>query len=230
MLQTSTALALGFLHGLGADHLMAIAALSVGTSVPGAAAGAAQTFRVALRFAIGHALVLAAGAAAALAIGWTIPVIVERAGEIAGGCLLIALGVFGLWVAVTRRVYAHTHPHGNPPHVHWHLHLGRPERHPSPARHSPMAGIIGAVFAISGLRALTLLGPLGGPGGTGSLVTLLGLVLIFALGIVLAMSLFGIVLSRAFGSTRPAGQAGHVAAVVTAVASMALGLYWILVT
>ncbi len=90
--------------------------------------------------------------------------------------------------------------------------------------------MLGAVFAVSGLRALTLLGPELSPGGaTASLLTLLYLVGIFALGILLSMSLFGIVLSRVLGSEAMAAVLGRGAAAVTAVASIALGLYWVTV-
>ncbi len=52
-------LALGFLHGLGADHLMAIAALSLAT--PLGPARYARAFGLALRFAVGHARAARAG-------------------------------------------------------------------------------------------------------------------------------------------------------------------------
>jgi len=220
---TSSALALGFLHGLGADHLMAIAALSLGSPT---AALQRRTFRVAVNFAIGHAVLLAVGAALVILAGWTIPVMVERAGEIAGGCILIALGVAGLWMALTRRVYGHTHPHGALLHSHWHLHLGLRDHHPLPQSHSYVPTVLGGVFAISGLRALTLLTPFGGAATQASMITLLGLILIFALGILLSMSLFGIVLARTLG-TRIAAAAGQAGAIVTAVASVALGVYWV---
>ena len=229
MFLTSSALALGFLHGLGADHLMAVAALSVASP---AATSHARTFRVAVGFAAGHAVLLAAGSVLVLLAGWTIPVLVERAGEIAGGCILIGLGVAGLWMAITRRIYGHRHPYGSfrvlaaglP--SGWHLHLGPRDRHPLPQRHSAVPTAVGAVFAISGLRALTLLAPLGA-GADRSLLTLLGLVLIFAVGILLSMSLFGIVLARTLGSPRIADAAGQTAAAVTAAASVALGAYWV---
>ncbi len=223
MFLTSSALALGFLHGLGADHLMAIAALSLSSPV---AAARGRTFRIAVNFAVGHALLLAAGSALVIIAGWTIPVMVERVGEVAGGCLLITLGVTGLWMALTRRVYGHRHPHSASLHASWHLHLGSPSHHPLPQRHSSVPTIVGAVFAISGLRALTLLTPFGGAASQASFITLLGLILIFALGILLSMSLFGIVLARALG-TRIAAAAGQAAAAVTAVASVALGAYWV---
>ena len=72
---------------------MAIAALSIGS--PGAVTRA-RTFRVALGFAFGHAMLLATGTTLIVITGWTIPLFVERAGEIAGGSILIALGLAGL--------------------------------------------------------------------------------------------------------------------------------------
>ena len=68
MILTSYALALGFVHGLGADHLMAIAALSV--RAPGDLTERAHPVRVAIGFAIGHALLLLVGSAAVVLLGW----------------------------------------------------------------------------------------------------------------------------------------------------------------
>jgi nickel/cobalt transporter (NicO) family protein len=221
---TATALSLGFLHGLGADHLMAIATLAVRTDgSPEARRG--EPIRVAVRFALGHALLLLVGAGGVLLLGWQIPELVERAGEIVGGVLLILMGAFTLWVVAAERLYGHTHRAGW---LNWHVHFGRRDRHPAPPAHSSRAGLLGAVFAVSGLRALTLLGPELSPGGaTASLVTLLYLVGVFAVGILLSMSLFGIVLSRMLGSQIVAAAVGRGAALVTAVASIALGLYWV---
>lgn len=206
MFLASSALALGLLHGLGADHLMAIAALSIGSQKT---RSRFQTFRVALGFALGHAMLLAAGTMLAVIAGWTIPIVVERTGEVAGGCILIGLGLAGLWMTMTRRPGGHAHTTSEPP-----LH-----------RHSNMATVFGAVFAISGLRTVTLLTPLGGPDG--SLVALLGLILIFSLGILVSMSLFGVVLAGTLGAPRIASWATQAAAVVTGVGSVGLGAYWV---
>ena len=227
MILTSSALLLGCLHGLGADHLMAIAALSVdGREASGRRP---HPVRVAFAFALGHAVLLAAGAGLVLVLGWQIPVLVERTGEIVGGLLLIGLGAFTLWVAAGRRLYGHAHAHGDPLHSHWHLHLGDPRRHPAAAFHSHVPGVLGAIFAVSGLRALTMMAPVGGAGGdvVGSAAALLYFVGVFAAGILLSMSLFGIVLSRLLGSVWVARRAGQGAAVVTALASIGLGVYWI---
>lgn len=231
---TLTALALGFLHGLGADHLMAIAALSVHRGRGTRTVALRQPFEVAVRFAVGHAVLLFVGAAGVLVLGWQIPEIVEHSGERVGGAVLIAMGFFTLWVVASERLYGHSHEHGHQlahasaEHVHWHFHFGRREAHPSPQAHSHGAGVLGAVFAVSGLRALTLLAPALHGQASPSLTTLLYLVLVFAVGILLSMSLFGIVLSRVLGIPWIVRTVGRGAAAVTAVASIVLGVYWII--
>ena len=230
MLMTATALALGFLHGLGADHLMAIASLAVkprNASVP----SRPTPFDVAVRFALGHAVLLMAGSALVLVVGWQIPEVVEHAGERVGGLLLIAMGIFTLWIVVSDRIYGHAHGHDHDSHhhhaahIHWHFHLGRRERHPAPNAHDHGAGVLGAVFAVSGLRALTLLAPTLHGGAAGSLVMLLYLVAVFAVGILLSMSMF--VLTRLRGSPVIVRAVGRSAAAITAVASIGLGIYWL---
>ena len=225
-------LALGFVHGLGADHLMAIAALSLATPLGPARYG--RAFWLAVRFAVGHALLLSAGAAAVLFFGWQIPVRLEQTGEFVGGCLLIVMGLAGSWLAFTGRVYAHAHAHAHAHenahgehallHSHWHLHVGKRHSH-RPAVHTALPGVMGAVFAVSGLRALILSLPLWH--GEHRLGMLLFLVALFAIGILTSMSLFGIVLAHTLDTKRLTGHVARFAAATTAVGSLALGLYWI---
>ena len=220
-------LALGFLHGLGADHLMAIAALTLAT--PLGPSRYARAFGLAVRFAVGHALLLALGAGLVLFFGWQIPVRFEQGGEFVGGCLLIALGLIVGWLTVSGRLYVHTHLHdnGERAHGHWHLHLGRRHSH-RPSIHTVLPGVMGAVFAVSGLRALILSLPLWNtPGGTQHFGALLLLVTIFALGILMSMSLFGIVLAHTLADRRMTGHVARFSAAATALGSLALGIYWI---
>jgi nickel/cobalt transporter (NicO) family protein len=225
---TGSMLALGFLHGLGADHLMAIAALSLAT--PLGPARYARAFGLALRFAVGHAILLALGAGLVLFFGWQIPVRFEQGGEFIGGCLLIALGLAVGWLTLSGRLYVHAHAHDageQRAHSHWHLHLGRQHSH-RPSIHTVLPGVLGAVFAVSGLRALILSLPLWNtPGGTGHFWSLLFLVTIFALGILISMSLFGIVLAHTLADRRMTGRVARVSAAATALGSLALGVYWI---
>jgi hypothetical protein len=223
----SSALALGFLHGLGADHLMAIAALSVGVAGDTPAIQRARALGVAVRFAIGHALLLAIGAGALVALGWSLPLVVERGGEMLGGVLLIVLGAIGLWGALSGKVYGHSHTHAQDAVAHWHLHVGDKSRHPLPSAHSHLPTILGAAFAVSSLRALTMLAPFGEGLSSSPLSTLLMLIAVFAVGILLSMSLFGVAFARLM-SVAVAARLGQAAAIVMACASVALGSYWML--
>ena len=222
----ATALVLGFLHGLGADHLMAIAALSVDGAVATPAARRTRALAVAIRFAVGHALLLGVGAALIVLAGWTIPAIVERGGEVLGGTLLVVIGAVALAGIFSGRVYGHTHVHGREPQPHWHLHVGRPDRHPARLSHSHLPTIIGAAFAISSLRALAALTPFGGRIGGAPLPLLAGLIAVFAVGILLAMSLFGVALARML-SAHALHRVGRAAAVLVAASSILLGAAWI---
>ena len=227
MILLASALFLGFLHGLGADHLMAIAALSIGTTNDTAAVQRTRALGVAVRFAVGHALLLAVGAAVLLVAGWSLPIMFERAGEVLGGVLLIALGGAGLWGLHAGRIYGHSHQHGSEPAAHWHLHIGRRERHPLHSAHTHLPTVVGAAFAMSSLRGLIMLAPFGDRVGSApSLWTVLVLIALFGIGILLSMSLFGVAFARVM-SAAAAARLGQAAAMVMAVTSIALGVFWI---
>ncbi len=218
-----SALSLGFLHGLGADHLMAVAALSVGGADGGRRRRAVGT---AVGFACGHALVLGAGAVAALLFGLAVPATVAAGGERVGGALLIGLGGAGVWSVLSGRAYGHFHHNGSPPSW-WHLHFGPRAAHPARGHaHRSLPAILGAVFAVSSLRALMLLEPFGGDRGALALPDALLLVALFGLGILASMSLFGVVLARVL-SARQMERSGQLAAGAVALASIALGVYWL---
>ena len=206
---------------------MGIAALSLAPAPGGVAEQRARALGVAVRFAVGHALLLGAGAGALILLGWSLPLAVERGGEMLGGGLLIVLGLIALSGAATGKVYGHSHVHSGEPAAHWHLHIGDKSRHPSAGAHSHVPTIIGAAFAISSLRALTMLAPFGDDVESASLGLLLVLVGLFGIGILISMSLFGVAFARLM-SARAMLRLGRVSAVIMALASIALGGYWIL--
>jgi len=86
---------------------------------------------------------------------------------------------------------------------------------------------IGAAFAVSSLRALTLLAPFGDRLSAAPLPMLLILIGVFAAGILLSMSLFGVAFAGLM-SARVVSRLGRAAGGLMAVSSIALGLYWIL--
>ena len=79
-----SALGLGFVHGLGADHLMAIAALAV----DGREHRRRRIVQTAVGFAVGHMVVLAIGATVAVLFGFVLPAAVETGAEqlLSGRC------------------------------------------------------------------------------------------------------------------------------------------------
>jgi hypothetical protein len=195
-----SALALGFLHGLGGDHLMAIAALSVdGRADQTASVRRARALGVAMRFALGHAFLLGLGAGLIILIGWSIPPHVERGGEMLGGALLIVMGLVTL-----QHLRHHSHP------VH----------------HSHLPAMIGAAFAISSLRAVVMLTPFGQEVGSQPIPLLLALIGVFAIGILTSMSLFGVALAGVL-STRALQRVGHGAGALVGLSSVVLGIAWV---
>jgi nickel/cobalt exporter len=209
-----TALFLGFLHGLGPDHLMAIAALSLDPRVESAAARRARAVGVAIRFAMGHAALLALGAGLIVLIGWSIPSPVERGGEMLGGALLIVMGLVTLQHLFARPTFAEAT-------------VGkRASRLAHRASHSHLPTMIGAAFAVSSLRALAMLTPFGAASQTAPLPLLLGLIAVFAAGILGSMMLFGIALAGVL-STRALAGVGRGAGALVGVSSVALGVAWV---
>lgn len=206
---------------------MAIAALSLAPGDRTPAARRARAIGVAMRFAAGHALLLALGAGALIALGWSLPIVVDRGGELAGGVLLIVLGAVALWGVGAGQVYGHSHLHGREQAPHWHLHIGRRERHPRAGTHSHLPTIVGAVFAVSSLRALAVLAPFGDRMAARPLPVLLGLIVVFAAGLLLSMSIFGVAFARLM-TARVVARLGGAAGGAMAVSSIALGAFWIL--
>lgn len=204
MILLLSAFALGFLHGLGGDHLMAIATLSMDGGDASLSARRASALGVALRFAIGHALLLGCGAGLIVLVGWSIPPHVERGGEMLGGALLIVMGLVTLQ----------------------HLRHGYRDHHSHATHHSHLPTMVGAAFAISSLRAVVLLTPFGQSAGSQPLPMLLALIGVFATGILASMSLFGVALAGVL-STRALQRLGHGAGALVGVSSIVLGVAWV---
>ena len=205
---------------------MAIAALSVDATATTAAARRSRALGVAFRFAVGHALLLGLGAGLLVLVGWSIPSVVERGGEMLGGVLLIGMGAVTLWGLGSGRVYGHAHRHGKEPTPRLAPARRAPRSHPVPGSHSHLPTIIGAAFAISSLRALAMLTPFGDHLARTSLPLLLSLILVFAIGILLSMSLFGVALARVL-STRALERIGQGAGALVGLSSVALGVAWV---
>lgn len=192
----------GLLHAVGPDHCAAMATLGTLTRRK------RDTFWIALRFALGHAAVLAVVASACLLAGVGLSEAFERWAEVFGGGVLVALAVTALLSPNSLR---HGHPHLP----------GHDER---PHRHAHLSGAAGALMAFSGVRSLLLALPPLLVGGTMSLAAwsfLPG----FALGILVGMGVTGLVFTAGLMRFKAHQLPGVQRAV--AVGSGGLGLFWI---
>jgi len=173
----------------------------------------ARAIAVACRFALGHALLLGLGAGLIVLVGWSIPEPVERSGEMLGGALLIVMGVVTL-------THVRVHAAGHRPSA-----IGHRSSN-SGTQHSHVPTLIGAAFAVSSLRALAMLTPFGADLGNAPLPLLLGLIAVFAAGILGSMVLFGVVLAGVL-SMRALHRVGHGAGALVGVSSVILGVAWV---
>jgi nickel/cobalt exporter len=145
----------GIIHGIGPDHLAAITAF-------GAAAG--RDFRrvvfFAIRFAIGHAVVLAGAGLLAKFGSMYLPEKVETSFEIGAGALLVFTGLvlLGMLSAGKIKVHTHHHHHSGETHHHFHLHMISLQKHEH--AHGTLAVGLGALFAMGGARSLVTVLPI----------------------------------------------------------------------
>jgi hypothetical protein len=173
----------GVLHGLGPDHLAAIT--TYGAASGGRLRGVS---RFALRFALGHAAVLALFAGLGQFAQFLLPASWQRGFEILAAGLLLVSGT-GLMLAVASgRLVFHSHPHdyGEGKHGHLHGHLGKEREHKH--SHGALATSLGALFALGGVRSLAAVAPVAFAETAALSLLRIG---VFALGIVLAMAAFG---------------------------------------
>ncbi|MCI0402373.1 MAG: hypothetical protein L0212_02485 [Acidobacteria bacterium] len=225
MLILLTMFSLGLLHGLGPDHLAAIAALA------GKSAGERGARRLAwlgVRFGLGHVTSLLLLAAVIWALGRSIPEGWQRGLEQAGAVVLIFLGGWLLAEVFRRRVvahsHAHTHDHSHGPleHEHWHLHVGSKEH--AAHRHPHLAMVAGGLMGFSGARALLLAVPIVLAESAGAAA---GRIVAFGLGIVVSMALAGWLAHAAFSGLARTPAYARLLVSVTGVLSAALGFYWL---
>lgn len=222
----------GLLHGLGPDHLAAIAALAGrdrqreidrGTTVPPGGPNRPVVL-LGIRFALGHVSTLLLLAGLAGWLGGGLPGAWQVRLEQWGGVVLVFLGGWLLAAIYRDRVilHEHTHEHGDREHTHSHLHMhlkGARSAH----RHPHPAWFIGGLLGFSGARALLTALPLV---LAGSLPVMAGRALAFGAGIVISMTAAGWIAARLIWIVSTPGYARALVA-LTGGLSAAVGLYWL---
>lgn len=217
---------LGLVHALDADHVMAVSAL----------AGRGRSWRtsvsLAARWSLGHALSLGVLALAVLAVGWSLPAGWAPTSERLVGAVMIGLG---LWVVLDlrrQRVHAHFHEHDDlPTHAHWHHHDheeadGPTHRaaHRRGHRHAPT--LVGILHGAAGSAGLLGVVPAVAGGSVG-----LGLAYLsaFAVGVLVAMSVFGGLLGVVFERAERSGATWPVLSLrlASGLGAFGVGVFWL---
>ncbi len=187
------AMGLGALHAFDADHIAMV------TSLAGSQSGFKKSVMYCTRWAFGHALTLLLLGAVVFLAGLTVPAALGHYAELAVGIFLIVIGLSLLLSIRRQQIHIHYHEHdGLPRHAHWHSHANDKSH-----RHKHRALFIGSLHGLAGSAPLLALIPL-----AVNHQPLTGFVylILFSLGVVIAMLVFGGVLSLVADGLRRLGN------------------------
>lgn len=210
----ATALVLGTVHALEADHMAAVTSFAVRRP------GIRESVRFGVRWSIGHGGAIVLIGTGLLLLGIHLPHAAGHWLERLVGMVMVGLGVWTFRGA--RALHAHTHVHdGGVVHGHLHSHAVH-DGHD----HGHAATAVGLLHGLAGSGSAVALIPLVGFDSPASGIVYL---VLFAVGTIAGMALYGllagVVLGRAAeGSVRLA----RLLARVTGVFTVAIGLVWLL--
>ena len=211
---------LGLLHALDADHVMAVSSLANRQNNTGKTNKRhLQTLAFCARWALGHGGILCLLAAALLFFDLQLPAWAHVAAEKLVGVILIAIAAWIFWQFYRYKIQLQVHDHEG----HTHIHLVK-EHNTTHTDHSPT--LIGITHGLAGSApVLALLPTL----NAGSSVTGIAYALLFSLGVLCTMALFGLAYGhiqtwlahrseKLFDATR----------LVVASLAAALGVFWLM--
>ena len=150
-------LIIGMRHSFEADHIAAVASLSVGSQK------SRQVIRLGVLWGIGHSVMLLTGGLIFLYFEDFVPKTFANTLEIIVGVMLVLIGADVLRRLIKERVHFHIHGHGQKNHFHAHSHQGDKTHAVSIHNHSHAkstgirAFIIGCVHGLAGTSVLVVL-------------------------------------------------------------------------
>ena len=225
MMETSVALitvgfTLGLVHALDADHVMAVSVMN--SERP----GLLRNLGYCANWALGHGGVLLLSGLLLFGFGVGVPETVAAYAEVLVGIFLVLMGLICLWRFRRERLVLQEHRHGDMVHRHWQVegsdHAGeidgdRLRRH-APVMVGVMHGLAGSAPALALIPVVV----------HGELVTAMLYLILFSLGVMLAMLAFGL----GFGATQQYLQQRYLWLFqafrnLVATASILLGGFWI---
>jgi len=164
----------GVLHAFGPDHLSAIADFSIARSMK-------KTMLVTLMFAFGHGIMLFVFAK--LLQLYPMPEGVTAYGDLISSAVIIAMGLYLLYMVLSDRIRLNRHYHGDKEHIH--IWFGKEHSHDVSSLPAS-AWTLGALMGIGGVRGmLVTLGMLEGSAVDSAMV------LAFVAGVCLVFLSFG---------------------------------------
>ena len=166
----------GLLHAFGPDHLTAIADFSIGKDKK-------RTMLITMLFAIGHGTMLFIFAK--FLESYNISDELMGYGDIISSSVILAMGVYLLYMVIADKIHLSRHTHDNKEHIH--IYFGKEHNHNSTDTAS--AFTIGALMGIGGVRGMLItLGAIQGHSVDFSMV------LAFTSGVMLVFVGFGAVI------------------------------------
>jgi len=170
----SAGLGLGLLHAFDADHIMAVSTLS--NKRP----SIKQSIKFCVQWAMGHGGVLITLGLLMFALGIQIPESLSFWAERIVGIMLIGLGLWLLFTLWKQSIQMHVHQHGDVTHVHL------SKDHGNKHSHTPI--LVGITHGLAGSAPVLALIP---AVSQGKLDIALGYIMLFSIGVMMSMFLFG---------------------------------------
>ncbi|QOP41357.1 hypothetical protein [Sulfurimonas marina] len=167
----------GILHAFGADHLTAIADFSIGKSIK-------KTMMITIMFAFGHGITLFLFAK--ILQSYNLPENVTMYGDIIASSVIIAMGVYLLYMVVSNKIHLNKHTHDDKEHMH--IYFGKEHSHNS-SYASTSAWTMGALMGIGGVRGMLVT-----LGALENQVVDFSMVLAFVFGVSVVFLSFGVVI------------------------------------
>ncbi|QSZ41965.1 hypothetical protein GJV85_07535 [Sulfurimonas aquatica] len=166
----------GVLHAFAPDHLSVIADFSIGKSMR-------KTFLITIAFAIGHGLMLFLFAKLFSII--EIPAQLTEYGDIISSMVIISIGLYLIYMALSNRIHLKIHEHNGEKHTH--IWFGSEHSHDKKETLSVLS--IGALMGIGGVRGMLV--TLGMIESSSIDLSVIG---VFVLGVSSIFLLFGMVI------------------------------------
>ena len=219
----SIGFALGLVHALDADHVMAVSVLS------NLRPGLARTLKYCANWALGHGAVLMTSGLLLFGLGVAIPESLIKFAEIMVGVFLIGMGLYCFWRFRQQRIRLVEHRHGDLTHRHWQLENdsthGSETATDGSGHHGHAPVMVGVLHGFAGSAPALALVPVV---AQTSLWTALIYLSLFSIGVMLAMVAFGL----GFGSIqktigrKSVNVMNHIRQLI-AFTSVAVGGYWL---